>query len=97
MDIEFSLLTIIKQHIKCNDKIDINYKFGKDDVDSISFINIVIDIEKTFNIDFEDDMLLMELFPDVLSFEAYIRKLLYPRDSEPHKKPIGALAYESEG
>lgn len=42
------------------------------EIDSIRFIQWVVQCETTFEIQFEDEKLLMELFPTVASFATYV-------------------------
>lgn len=43
-------------------------------VDSILFIRLVVQCEANFNIEFEDEMLLISKFPDVDTFVKYVQK-----------------------
>jgi len=43
-----------------------------DIIDSITFIKIVIALEKTFNFEFDDEMLLLTAFPTIKSMIKYV-------------------------
>ncbi len=43
------------------------------EVDSIIFIRLVVECEQRFHIEFEDEMLLISMFPDLKSFIEYVQ------------------------
>jgi len=47
--------------------------FEEREVDSILFIRLVVQCETEFNIQFEDEMLLITKFPDVGTFVEYVQ------------------------
>lgn len=46
--------------------------FTEVDIDSITFIKIVVALEREFNIEFDDDMLLITEFPTIISMIKYV-------------------------
>ena len=48
----------------------------EDIVDSITFVNIVVDIEDEFDFEFEDDMLIVSKFETVNDFINYVLSLV---------------------
>lgn len=55
-----------------NCKLETGTKFETLDIDSITFIKIIISIEREFNFEFDDDFLSLSLFPTISSLCDYI-------------------------
>lgn len=56
--------------------IDSTTKLIDIDIDSITFIQIIVQLENSFNVAFEDDKLLFSAFPTVGSMVAYVESLI---------------------
>lgn len=58
-------------------EINLSDTLGKDlNIDSLGFIELIIEIENTFNITVDDDYLLMDAYPDVKSVLEYVTKAI---------------------
>ncbi|MNW49001.1 Phosphopantetheine attachment site [compost metagenome] len=64
----------IKKYGKTKKEIDLNQNTELDslNIDSISFIKIVVHIEEVLNIQFDDDFLLKEQFETIGDLEQYL-------------------------
>jgi len=66
---EENIINIIKKYlVKPSDIVQDDLL----DTDSITFIKIVVELEETFNIEFDDEMLLITKFPSVKSMIEYV-------------------------
>ena len=54
------------------DSISIDSNLIDISIDSIGFIKIIVTLEEYFDIEFDDDMLLFNAFPNVLSIAEYV-------------------------
>ena len=70
-NIQKKALKIIVTNINSKTKSDITM-FSSIDVDSITFITIIVELEKEFDFEFDDEMLLITKFPTVKSMVEYV-------------------------
>lgn len=56
--------------------IDLNAPFDKLGLDSIYFVKVIVDLEKIFDISFDDDNLALEVYENINSLIDYILKLM---------------------
>ncbi len=57
-----TIVKIIKENLAFDEKVTTDTKLNKLSVDSLSFINVLVTIEKTFHITFTDEELNMNNF-----------------------------------
>lgn len=55
------------------DNIHAEQTFDELEINSIVFIQMVVQCETQFGIQFEDEMLLIQLFPDIAAFINYVQ------------------------
>lgn len=73
-DYEISILGIFEDILEQEKgKITLEQTFEELKVNSISFIGLVVQCEIEFDIQFEDEMLLISKFPNVDSFAKYVQ------------------------
>lgn len=65
----------IEQEIKIDDIGEINI-FNDLNYDSIQFIQLIVQIEETFNIEIPDDMLHMEIFSTISQITCIVENIL---------------------
>lgn len=70
-NIRKKVLEVIVNNIDIKTKSEITM-LSNINVDSIAFITIVVELEKEFNIEFDDEMLLITKFPTVKSMVEYV-------------------------
>ena len=58
------------------EKIELNEKGEIEDIDSIVFISLVLDLEEEFNIEIPDEYLLMSTFSSIDNITLIINKLI---------------------
>lgn len=72
-DVSKRALGIIISNLKIDlDKISNETEFAKVEIDSITFIKIVVAIEREFGFEFDDEKLLITEFPTIKSMISYI-------------------------
>ena len=69
---EKKIIYIIKQNCNIEQIEDINIDFTAIGVDSITFINIIVALEQEFDIEFDDEMLLISQYSNVKEFIEYV-------------------------
>lgn len=57
---------------KCDKKICLEDELSALDINSITFISIIVAIENAFDFEFDDEMLLFTVFPTVKSMIDYV-------------------------
>ena len=74
-DLNAEVINIIKDKIQCDEIIDVNENTLLEDlgIDSLRFVEIVVEIESRFEFQFDDEMLLMKEFPKISSIIKYIK------------------------
>ena len=74
---ELKILNIVINNIEptANQKISLNSKLADIGMDSITFIKIIVSIEQEFQIEFEDEFLLITYFNTINDFVAYVDKI----------------------
>lgn len=74
-NIEKEVISIFSEILEIeSDSITYKQTFENIELDSILFIRLVVQCETTFNIQFEDEMLLMSVFANIEEFISYIQK-----------------------
>jgi len=72
-DIVNRFMAIIKGLITVQDENSLEYKtFQALNINSVVFVQLVVMCEQEFNMEFEDDMLLISKYPTIESFLNYI-------------------------
>ncbi|MBS5842962.1 MAG: acyl carrier protein [Clostridiales bacterium] len=68
------VIELIEKELKlpAQKKIDGNTRISELNMDSISFINLIITIEKNFEFEFDDEKLIYTSFKDILSIADYV-------------------------
>ncbi len=78
--IEQEIIKVFADILEVNvEVIQLSSTFDDLEIDSILFIRLVVQCETKYNIQFEDEMLLMSKFSDVLSFVKYIQERCYAK------------------
>ncbi|NMM55490.1 acyl carrier protein [Paenibacillus aquistagni] len=72
--IDFVVETIKKFHNKSEIEMNKNTKLDSLAIDSISFIRIIVEIEETLNIQFDDDFLMIEQYKTIGDLEEYLAR-----------------------
>ena len=73
-DIQKKVLSIFENILEVDsDSVKEEQTFEELEIDSILFIRLVVQCETEFNIQFEDEMLLITKFPDVKTYISYIQ------------------------
>ena len=73
-NIEKQVLSIMEDILELDSgSVKTEQTFDELEIDSILFIRLVVQSETEFNIQFEDEMLLITKFPDVDTFAKYIQ------------------------
>ena len=88
LEIEERVLKIIANNISISSysEIDTSANLANIGVDSISFIRIVVSIEREFDFEFDDEMLVITYFPTVKAIIDYVRKKTKEHNTEEKKK-----------
>ena len=73
--VQETTLNIIKE-ISQMDEVNIDMDFESLNLNSISFITMVVQIESAFDFEFDDEMLLITKFPTVRSIVDYVESKL---------------------
>ena len=71
-DIPQKVLDIINEHLADQATVVVSMDSPFPDVDSITFIAIVVTLESQFDFEFDDEMLLLANFPTVNEMIAYV-------------------------
>lgn len=74
-NINTDILHIIKKTIKFDEgeMIDESSRLEDLNIDSLKFVTIIVEIESHFDLQFDDEMLLMKEFPNILSLIQYVK------------------------
>ena len=73
LDVEKKILGIFESILEAEQgSVTLSQTFDELRIDSILFIRLVVQCETEFNVQFEDEMLLVTKFPDVDTFAKYI-------------------------
>ena len=73
--IEEKVIAIFKNHVKSSNEIFSNTSLADLQVDSITFIKIVVALEEEFDMEFDDEKLLITAFPIVKDFIDYLSEV----------------------
>jgi len=73
--IQETALNIIKEISQINE-VNIDMAFEALDLNSISFITMIVQMESAFEFEFDDEMLLITKFPTVRSIVEYLESKL---------------------
>lgn len=71
MKVVEDILKVIKEIIE-NDDINLNQSLKEIGCNSITFVKLVVQIEEIYNIEFDDDVLMVDKFSSVDSLVKYI-------------------------
>lgn len=74
-----TLIIISDNLISIDEEITLETEFKNISIDSITFVKIIIELEKFFNIEFDDDMILLSEFKTVRSMVDYIFLKINPK------------------
>lgn len=74
--IENKIIELISQKVDCDNKINLcsESPFDELHLNSIAFIQIVVEIENTFQIEFDDDHLSTEFFNSIKDLVDYVNE-----------------------
>lgn len=74
--IENKIIELISQKVDCDNKINLcgESSFDELHLNSIAFIQIVVEIENTFQIEFDDDHLSTEFFNSIKDLVDYVNE-----------------------
>lgn len=73
-NIEQEIIKVFADILEVNiEAIQLSSTFDELEIDSILFIRLVVQCETEFQLQFEDEMLLMSKFPEVLTFVKYVQ------------------------
>lgn len=73
--IEEKVIAILKNYVKSFSEISSNTLLADLQVDSITFIKIVVALEEGFDMEFDDEKLLITTFPIVKDFVDYLSEV----------------------
>ena len=74
-NIEQEIIKIFADILEVNiEYVQLNSTFDELKIDSILFIRLVVQCETEFNIQFEDEMLLLSKYTEVLTFINYVQE-----------------------
>ena len=74
MNIEKRVIGVFEEILELESgMVELEQTFEEREIDSILFIRLVVQCETEFNIQFEDEMLLMTKFPNVSTFVEYVQ------------------------
>jgi len=73
-----TILNILISNIELNENISLDTNFQNVDLDSITFIKVVVALESEFDFEFDDEMLLITKFPTVMSMVKYVESKTNP-------------------
>jgi len=71
MKVAEDILKVIKEIIK-NDDIYLDQNIKEVGFDSLTFVKFVVQIEELYDIEFDDDMLMMDKFLTIASIVEYV-------------------------
>lgn len=76
-DISSKVLNIINEHLDDQSVMNVSIDSPFPEVNSITFITIVVALENQFNFEFDDEMLLLTNFPTVNEMIAYVESKVF--------------------
>ena len=73
-DITKEIIKLITEIGELSDNIDLDTTFDKIELDSIGFVTIIVEIETNYEIEFDDENMLINNYRSIGDFVEYVKK-----------------------